>query len=302
MPAFCQAGHCGLRRQRLGAAAAMVLLVLGIGVSGCSSTAEPAVADARGKPDAATGACCAEPERFPPLLVNVVAPGAPVFGRIAANITGRHGHLHEDEAAIAHLMDVVRPLDIVLVGAKGRMSHNLIPGAFAHVAAHLGDERALRRFGVWDEPAVKAHQDAVKAGASFIESDQHGVHLSTARTVFDVDRVVILRPIGPAARDRAGKLVDFFSHVGTRFDFHFNADDDTCLFCAELVNHVMPEAGLPKRRIYGRTMILPDEIVSAALRGRAPLQLVTYVRGTREGWTIGDADQLQADLEAAWSR
>jgi len=302
MAALRQTGRRDQRGWRLRGAAVLVLLVLGLGASGCSTTADPPVADARGGPGAVTEACCAEPERFPPLLVNVIAPGAPVFGRIAANITGRHGHLHEDEAAIAHLMGVVRPLDIVLVGAKGRMSHNLIPGAFAHVAAHLGDERALRRLGVWDDPAVKPHQEAVKAGAKFIEADQHGVHLSTAQTVFNVDRVVILRPTGPAARDRAGKLVDFFSHVGTRFDFHFNADDDTCLFCAELVNHVIPEARLPKRRIYGRTMILPDEIASAALRGQAPLKLVTYVRGTRDGWTIGDADQLQADLEAAWSR
>lgn len=300
MPVIRQAERCGQRGRR-SYVAAMLLLVIGLGISGCSTTAEPSVADEAGKPGAVTDTCCADPERFPPLLVNVLAPGAPVLGRVTANMTGRHGYLHEDEAAIAHLMAVVQPLDVVLVGAKGRMSHNIIPGAFAHVAARLGDERALQRFGVWNDPAVVPHRDAVKAGAGFIESDQRGVHLSTPRTVFDVDRVVILRPTGLAPGDRAGKLVDFFGHVGTRFDFHFNADDDTCLFCAELVNHVMPEAGLPKRRIYGRTMILPDEIASAALRGRAPLELVTYVRGTRQGWTIGDADQLRADLEATWS-
>lgn len=302
MAALRQTRRCDQRGWRLHGAAATVLLVLGLGAGACSTTPDPSVADAPGDPRTITDACCAEPERFPPLLVNVVAPGAPVFGRIAANMTGRHGHLHEDEAAITHLMDVVRPLDIVLVGAKGRMSHNLIPGAFAHVAIHLGDERALRRLGAWDDSAVVPHRDAVKAGSTFIEADQRGVHLSTAQTVFDVDRVVILRPTGPAARDRAGKLIDFFSHVGTRFDFHFNADDDSCLFCSELVDHVIPETRLPKRRIYGRTMILPDEIASAALRGQVPLELVTYVRGTRDGWTVGDADQLQADLQAAWSR
>jgi hypothetical protein len=294
-------GHAGYRRWQSLGMAALLLVLLAPTLSGCLKTTTPSAMEETADAGPSAEVCCADPERFPPLLVNVLAPGAPVFGRIAASMVGRHGYLHGDEAAIAHLMGVVEPLDIMLVGAKGRMSHNLIPGAFAHVAAHLGDEKALRRLGVWDDPAVVPHREAVKAGAGFIESDRHGVHLSTPQTVFNVDRVVVLRPTGLTPRDRAGKLVDFFGHVGTRFDFHFNADDDKCLFCAELVNHVMPEAGFPTRKIYGRTMILPDEIIAAALRGDAPLELVTYVRGTPGGWTIGDAGQLRADLDRAWS-
>lgn len=279
----------------------------------CVALASLLIACANGTPmrPAATGlaadvqdleSCCAAPERYPLLLVHTLSIGAPVLGRIAARIVVRPGHLRDHQAARDHLAAVVQPLDVIVVSAKGRLTHNLIPGEFAHVAAYLGDERQLRHLGVWDHAAVRPQWNAIRAGNSAIESDYRGVHLSDTETVFNVDRVVVLRPTGLSADRKAAKLVGFYSHVGTRFDFHFNIDDDSCLFCAELIDHVMPEAGFPTRHVYGRHMIVPDEIIAATLRGEAPMELITYVRGTADGWRIADAEALTRDLAEAWRR
>ncbi|MBW8318321.1 MAG: hypothetical protein K0M47_02785, partial [Rhizobium sp.] len=75
-----------------------------------------------------------------------------------------------------------------------------------------------------------------------------------------------------------------------------------CTFCTELVNTVLPEMRLPTRPVYGRRLILPDEVVAATVRGRTGFTFLRYVRAGRDGWETLGRGEVEEDLLAEWSR
>ncbi|WP_158306643.1 YiiX/YebB-like N1pC/P60 family cysteine hydrolase [Polymorphum gilvum] len=247
--------------------------------------------------------CCADPERYPRLLVAGLDPLAPLFGRGVAHVHLRRGHLADRAEARDFVVSRLRPLDLIAFSSKGRLSGNLIPGHFGHFGLYLGSEKELRALGIWDTDAVRPHQARVREGATLVESDYKGVHLATPEEIFNTDAVAVLRPRLYTTAQRRRIALALFGHLGTRFDYRFDLREDACLFCAELIHHVMPELRLPVREVYGRPMILPDEVVDAVRTGdNRRLSLVLYVKSAGNGWQRADARDLGTDLVAAWSR
>ncbi|MCO5162892.1 MAG: hypothetical protein M9939_17290 [Mesorhizobium sp.] len=245
------------------------------------------------------GQCCGDAERQPRWLVAAVEPFAPVFGEIVGPITWRHGYL-DDEAIQKRFVTGLRPLDIVVVSSKGRLTGRLIPGLFQHATVYVGSESELRALGMWSHPSVVPHREAIRGGARFIEADRKGVHLSPPSAVLDTDRAVALRPriATPGWQRRAAATL--FGALGTKFDFNFDAARADRLFCAELVCHAMPELRLPRDKVYGRDTIIPDRVVYEAARGNPRLRLVKYVAGDRSGIRTPGRTQLLDDLLKAW--
>lgn len=225
--------------------------------------------------------------------------GAPVFGRIASLIRWRNGYLHRHQDAKAYLRKKLRPLDLVLVSSRGKATHRLLPGTFIHVAVYLGTEKELRALGLWKDKTVQAHADAIKAGDIFIEAVSGGVRLASTDEVLNVDQAIVLRPSVAAPERKRALLRHFFSEIGTGFDFRFDAGDDERLFCAELANHVLANQDIPLREVYGRTAIVPDDIVASALDGKSRLRFAAYVSADREGWTAGNKADLKRDYFTA---
>lgn len=283
VPSFERPAH---GRARAGATLCRAL-ALGLGaslLSACGHAPKDAARDA---------------EPYPPLLVAGADLGAPILGRIAAAIRFRKGYLADQPDARAYLLKRLRPLDLVLVRSRGKATHHIIPSEFAHVAVYLGSEAELSRAGVWRHPDVQPHARDIRDGAVFIEADVKNVHLSKPERIFDTDRVVVLRPRVRSAAERRTLLAAFYETIGTRFDYHFNAEESETLFCAELANHVLDNQGIPLRRAYGRTTIRPDDMIAEVLAGRSRLTFVAYVVGTPTGWRAGDRGDLAADMEAA---
>lgn len=244
------------------------------------------------------GGCCASVERYPAWLVEALEPAAPVIGRIVGSIVWRDGYIPAAGGA-RRIADALRPLDILVTGSKGRLSNHAIPGHFVHFAVHLGSEAQLRRAGLWNDPRVVPHHAALEAGRVFIEADHRGVHLSTAETVLSADHVAVLRPqLAPQRRRRA--TGDFLDHAGSRFDFLFDSAEDVRLYCAELVCHLLPELRMPKRNVYGRSTIIPDDVVLRAARGQGLLRLVLYVRARPGKWEQASPADLVEDIARAW--
>lgn len=244
--------------------------------------------------------CCADTERYPPALVHTASIGAPVFGRIAAHVSFRPGYLADEPEAQAHLVEQMEPLDIIVVRSRGKLTHRLLHGAFAHVAVYLGNEDDYRQLGLLNHAAVAEHRAAIAAGATIIESDYRGVHLSSPSHVFRTDAVVVLRPKTGGRAERGRLILAFLDHVGTPFDFQFRTMDDRCLYCAELANHVLPDLGVPVRSAYGRSIILPDDFIARTLEGSTNMRLVTFVQGDRSGWMVGTPDDLVSVINGAW--
>jgi len=247
-------------------------------------------------------ACTRQPERYPDLLVGLADPVAPLVGRTIAQVRFRKGYLAADEAAQGLLAAKLQPLDVVLVSSKGRLTGNVIPGLFTHTVVHLGSEAQLKRLGLWNSRGIKPYQAEISAGKSFIESDRKGVHLSSIEQVIDTDRVLVLRP---RIRDSAWmrkSLCGLLGHVGSRFDFRFDAGETNRLYCSELAFHVLPELDLPVRHLYGRDVVLPDDIAATGLTPRTRLAFALYISGGPEGWTNAPRRTAVSDLVAQWRK
>jgi hypothetical protein len=243
--------------------------------------------------------CCADAERQPRWLIATAEPFAPIVGEIVGPITWRQGYLAE-EAAQARIVAGLRPLDVVVVSSKGRLTGRLIPGLFQHATVYVGSERELRALGMWSHPSVVSHREAIRAGARFIEADRKGVHLSPPSMVLNTDRAVTLRPRIATPGWQQRSMATLFGELGTGFDFNFDSGRSDRLFCAELVCHVMPELRLPRDKVYGRETIIPDRVVYEAVRGNPRLRLIAYVAGDRTGIRMPGRAELLDDLLKAW--
>lgn len=278
---------------RAGRLAACLLLMLLAACAHAGGPADPPHGDGE------LAECCRDVERLPPVLVTLADPAAPLIGRTIGTIVWRHGHLRGTPAT-SLVAERLRPLDILLVTHKGRLSNHTLPGLLVHAAVHLGSEDELRREGLWAHPAVTPHHAAVRAGKTVIEADQHGVHLSSLASVLDSDRAAVVRPLLAGSARRREALTEFFARIGRPFDFNFDAESEDCDYCAELVSRVLPELDLPVHRAYGRALVLPDDLARKAVTGEGKLSLVLYVRVGQSGWEAASGDALAADLAAEW--
>lgn len=245
-------------------------------------------------------ACCNNNERLPPWLVRIAEPAAPVIGKIIGNIHWRSGYLGNARARDA-VLSRLRPMDVIVVSSKGRLSGHTIPGLFQHAAVYVGSEADLKAMGIWSDPVVVPYQSRIRAGARFIEADQKGVHLSLPKIVLDTDRVVVTRPTIATRNWKRRSALRLFGRLGTPFDFNFDSTTPQRLFCAELVCRAIPELRLPRYMVYGRPTIIPDSIAVRVARGSPTLSLVAYVRGTPSGFELRSRSQLAQDIAMHWA-
>lgn len=245
--------------------------------------------------------CCVRMEHYPPWIAELARTTSPVLGPMLGAVRARPGTLDGKPEAQARLMAMARPLDLLLTSNKNRASGRIIPGRFTHVTVYLGDEAHLRRIGLWNDPLLRPHHAAIRAGQWFIESEFDGTNLLPRGEVFDTDLVALLRPQGltPAREHAATRRL--LARLGSRFNFRFDLSDCSCTFCTQLVDYAMPWLDLPRRRLYGTETILPDDIAAQALN-RDRLQVVGYLRGVTGGWQFGTAGAIQVDMARYWQR
>lgn len=245
--------------------------------------------------------CCRDAERHPEGVVAVIDAVAPVFGRAVALVRWRTGYLHFHPQARQTILAELRPLDIVLVSNKQRLSGHTIPGLFGHAAIYLGTERQLREAGLWSAVNEKERK-AIARGMLFLEADNKGVHLSLAQATLETDRALVVRPLIDGTRRRREVLAQYLAALGTPFDFRFDADTPDCVFCTELIQRVLPELRLKTHRVYGRNLVFPDEVARSALDGHPRLKPRLYVVGDRQGWRITPVVKARADINTEWRR
>ena len=96
-------------------------------------------------------------EDYPPWFVDMARTVAPPLGTVLSHVAWRSGYLKSKQAAQTAILDVLQPLDIVLVSSKGKRSGQMIPGLFGHAAVYLGTQQELQRLGLWSSPKVQPH-------------------------------------------------------------------------------------------------------------------------------------------------
>ena len=274
-------------------------LALALAMTGCAAPQVPLDAAAAQAPSETLADCCTGTGDYPTWAIELADRNVEVM-RAVGLIELRRGRLEAVPEARALMEDALRPLDVVFVHNRNRVSGQLIPGQFTHGAVYLGTEAQLRAAGLWDRPALAPYRDRIRAGAIYLEAVDGGVRLIPGDVVLNTDAVVALRPRGV---DRGAVLDRGLARMGVPFDMHFDATDGSALFCAELIGEMYTAAPMPRTKVPlpGRETILIDRIVAGALTGDLPFALIGYVKADAKGGAAAlSAEALARDIRTAW--
>lgn len=275
---------------------AALVCAAGIALGGCAPP-DPGEA-ARALSGTELANCCDNAEFYPPPVMQIADPLMPILGPVFGNVVFREGHL-ETPAAREAILARLKPMDLLALSSKNRLSGKTLPGLFGHVVLYLGSEADLKRAGLWDDPAVVPHHAAIRKGRHFIEADTNGVHLSDAGHALATDALSILR-LKDGCDDTACDARAAFATLGRDYDFTFDGTDPSKLYCTELAQIGLPGVDMPDRRLYDYTLKLPDDLVATVLAGKSELRLVTHFTGTEAGWSETGRDGAVTELRGWW--
>lgn len=274
------------------------LTALGL-LAACAPAVDPNFTGLDPETDPKSFTCCGNPERIPAPIAKIGFDLSPVFSPIVSAAPLRPGYLTEQPEAWAYLTDRARPLDILLTSGKNWIPGQVITGRFTHSAVYLGTEAQLKALGLWNDPLIVPHHEAIRAGNIIIEGVSTGAKLNDALHIFDTDGALLVRPAlaSNAARRKAARRL--FTRLGVPFDYTF--DVTTCgeLACTEMVAQSMPQIGFLVRKAYDYTVLMPDDIAAQSIRGEN-LRVIAYARGTESGWSKGSVQDAMTDIAASW--
>lgn len=283
------------RKQAIARAAGMLAVVLAL--AGCGekyvalSEAEMARVDTR---QALLDCCPGQGGSVPTELVLSVERNSFWVAPASRAIKVRPSYLEDDIDVHRAVLARARPLDVILIGNGSRVSGAFGGGTFGHLAVYVGTETQLRAIGLWSHPLIVPFHADIRAGKVAIEALDTDVHLSGSPELFETDHVALLRPTGVSPARQRQVILALFGDMGQRFDFHFDVRDDSAIYCTELLDRAMPELNLPARAMYGREVILPDEIAAQTLAGALPFDVLLFIRGYPEGWQVQGEREMAA--------
>lgn len=216
-----------------------------------------------------------------------------VFGNTVGLVESRRGKLDARSEVHAALTGDLHAGDILVERTPFRLTDSFIPGRWGHAALWVGSEPELRALGIWDDPVVRPHHEAIRAGRGVVEALRSGVELNSLGHFLNVDDLAVLRPVTQTAAQQAETVLQALRQMGKRYDFNFDVETRDRLSCAELVYHAYGRLDWPTRRQLGRAVITPDDIAGRALGG-GPLAVIDlYTDGER---TRGDPGLMLARL------
>lgn len=219
------------------------------------------------------------------------------FGNAVGLVETRQGYLLAlpvgEQAAIAAAME---PLDVVLEKTPFRLTDKFIPGHYGHVAVWVGDEDQLTRLGMWDDPLVVPHHDAIRSGRSMIEALRPGVQINTLPHFLNIDDLLVVRHTNLTDAQRRDYVRNAFRQIGKAYDFNFDVETDRRIVCSELAYVVFKDEEWPTSKALGRYTISPDNVAVRAVAKNPFTPVILYYDGYRID------DRLEETLEALLAR
>lgn len=204
------------------------------------------------------------------------------FGNAIGLVETRKGYLlllaDSEKAAIAAAME---PLDVVLEKTPFRLTDKFIPGHYGHVAVWVGNEQQLTRLGMWDDPAVVPHQEAIRAGRSMIEALRPGVRINTLESFLNIDDLLVVRHVSLTDDERREYLRNAFRQIGKAYDFNFDVETDQRIVCSELAYVVFKDEKWPTSKALGRYTVSPDNIAVKSVGKNPFTPVILYYDGQR---------------------
>lgn len=196
-----------------------------------------------------------------------------LFGNTVGLVEARRGKLDRQPEVREQVAKELRAGDILLEKTPFRLTDTFIPGYWGHAAIWIGTEPELRELGIWDHPAVQAHQARIREGHGVVEALRSGVELNTLEHFMNIDDLAVLRQAPMEDAQRAKVILYTLNQLGKRYDFNFDAETTQKIFCSKLVYLAYGELPWPTTRFLGKTTVSPDNI-SALAMGNGPLEPV----------------------------
>ena len=272
-----------------------------IAVAGCSTTSSDSIEDVANRDIVeAVTACCAAEDKYSVEMVNLATSAADIVVPFARSIVLRKAYLQGVSEVEDLILGQARPLDLILIENRARLTGVTGAGYFGHVAIYIGNEADLRAMGLWDNPVIAKHHDQIRAGAIAIEAVDTDVHLSDPNRLMEADSAALFRTTGISPARQKQAIIQLFQELGKPFDNRFDLETPDEIYCTELIHDAMPELNLPVSISYGRRAIWPDEIATQSLIGKNALEFVTYVYGTPSGWQEQSASVMVARILRGW--
>ncbi len=201
-----------------------------------------------------------------------------------------------DHAILDSLRSRLKPGDILLVRAEGKLTSALLPGFWAHAALYVGDRRALEPLTTTRTQYLHRHlrERPGNGGASdlVIEAVSPKVRLTSLANCLEGDHVLALRLNVPESETVAA-LNEAFGHLNKPYDFEFDFNVSSRVVCTELVYRAYHgRAGLefPLTKRLGRYTLTGDDLANIALdclsstsASTVPLSVVALVLRRRDG-------------------
>ncbi len=179
------------------------------------------------------------------------------------------------------LASQLRPLDVLLEKTPFRLTDKSIPGHYGHVAIWTGTEAELRELDLWENPLVRPHHDAIRAGARIVEALRPGVQINTLDHFLNIDDLLVLRRRELTLDETRAALLRTFAQIGKEYDFNFDVESDKRIVCSELAFVVFANDQWPTSRVLGRASISPDQVAVKARPGGAFETVVLYHDGAQ---------------------
>jgi uncharacterized protein YycO len=187
-----------------------------------------------------------------------------LFGNTIGLVETRSGKLFRKPDVLTRVASSLRAGDILLEKTPFRLTDTFIPGHWGHAAVWVGTEPELRSLGIWDHPVVAPHQAAIRKGHGVIEALRTGVEMNTIEHFLNVDDLAVLRHDTLDDTKRVNVILQTLRQVGKAYDYNFDAETTSRMFCSKLVYLAYGDLQWPTSSILGRRTVSPDNIAARA--------------------------------------
>ncbi len=191
----------------------------------------------------------------------------------------------------AHIVALMRPADVVIMGNNGRLTHVAVHVGQGVIVHAMATEKTMRGW-------VLALCDALRGLVRLTEPHVGVVEEPLAAFLdrFERDTIVVVRHRGVTAENAASAIAHVRSLVGRPYDYLFARKDDA-FYCTELVEEVWNSAlgsgavALPTRRLRVPLLLDRDVIEPEVVLGSPDTDVVTANRAAlvRYAEAVGNA-------------
>jgi len=210
------------------------------------------------------------------------------FGNLVGMIEFRKGKLFNQPQWTKFVKERLEPGDLLLEKTPFKLTDQLIPGHFGHVAMYVGTEAQLRELGLLDHPWVAKYRKTIGEGRVIVEALRDGTQINTLERFLNIDDLAILRPKKNQIpeTDVIQAIALAFSHIGKKYDFDFDNNTWDTIVCSELAFQTYLNVRWPFAKMLTSYTISPDDI--AVLVGSDPSRSFDLITFIHDGQVVHD--------------